>query len=191
MNGQRIGYIRVSSYEQNTDRQLDGIELDKTFTDHVSGKNTKRPELTRCLEYVREGDTLIVHSIDRFARSLDDLRHMVRTLIDRGVRIEFVKEGLKFSNHDDHISELVLNIMASIAQFERAIINERQREGIAIAKRKGKYIGRRPALNTAQADELRRRAAAGEKPSDLMYDFNIGKTTFYKAMKEQGDKITE
>jgi len=92
--GQRVGYLRVSTVDQNTDRQLDGIALDKVFTDKASGKDTNRPELTRALEYVREGDILVVHSMDRLARNLEDLRRIVRELTGRGVRVEFVKEAV-------------------------------------------------------------------------------------------------
>ena len=92
--GQRVGYQRVSTVDQNTDRQLDGVELDKVFTDKASGKDANRPELARALEYVREGDTLVVHSMDRLARNLEDLRRIVRELTGQGVQVEFVKESL-------------------------------------------------------------------------------------------------
>src|SRR4051794_18571971 len=92
MLGQRIGYIRVSSLDQQVARQLEGIEVDKTFTDKASGKDVKRPQLELLLSFVRTGDTVFVHSMDRLARNLDDLRRIVQTLTGKGVRIEFVKE---------------------------------------------------------------------------------------------------
>lgn len=97
MHGQRIGYIRVSTLDQNPDRQLEGVKVSKLFTDKASGKNTQRPELDALLDYVRDGDTLVVHSMDRLARNLDDLRRMVQQLTGRGVRFEFVKESLTFT----------------------------------------------------------------------------------------------
>ena len=100
MLGQRIGYIRVSTLEQHVDRQLEGIEVDKTFIDKASGKDTKRPQLALLMSFARAGDTVVVHSMDRLARNLDDLRRMVSTLTGRGVRIEFVKEHLSFTGDD-------------------------------------------------------------------------------------------
>jgi DNA invertase Pin-like site-specific DNA recombinase len=93
----RVGYVRVSSVEQNTVRQLDGIAVERTFTDKASGKDTIRPRLDEMLAFVRDGDTVIVHSMDRLARNLDDLRRVVRSLTGNGVRVEFVKEGLTFT----------------------------------------------------------------------------------------------
>ncbi|MBN8426766.1 MAG: recombinase family protein, partial [Xanthomonadales bacterium] len=97
MKGQRIGYIRVSSLDQNPERQLEQVAVDRVFTDKASGKDTQRPELDRLITFVREGDTVVVHSMDRLARNLDDLRRLVHTLTQRGVRIEFIKESLTFT----------------------------------------------------------------------------------------------
>src|SRR5665213_596871 len=145
-NGQRIGYVRVSTLDQNTDRQLDGIELDRVFTDKASGKDTQRPELQNALGYLREGDTLVVHSMDRLARNLDDLRRIVKELTDRGVAVQFIKENLTFTGESSSMSILLLSIMGAFAEFERSLLRERQREGITLAKRKGVYKGRRPSL---------------------------------------------
>ena len=111
MQGQRIGYIRVSSFDQNPDRQLEQIEVGKVFTDKASGKDTQRPELERLLAFVREGDTVVVHSMDRLARNLDDLRRIVQGLTQRGVRMEFVKEGLAFTGDDSPMANLMLSVM--------------------------------------------------------------------------------
>ncbi len=113
--GQRVGYIRVSTFDQNTDRQLEGVPLDCSFTDCVSGKDTKRPELTALLAFVREGDTGVVHSMDRLARNLDDLRRTVQTLTAKGVQIEFVKEGLTFTGEDSPMATLMLSVMGAFA----------------------------------------------------------------------------
>lgn len=162
VSGRRVGYIRVSSLDQATDRQLDGVQLDRTFTDRASGKDIARPQLEAMLSFVRDGDTVIAHSMDRLARNLDDLRALVRTLTGKGVRFEFVKEQLTFTGEDSPMANLLLSVMGAFAEFERALIRERQREGIALAKTRGAYRGRKQSLTPAQADELRARVAAGE-----------------------------
>jgi len=180
MKGQCIGYVRVSSLEQNTDRQLEGLELDRVFTDKVSGRDTKRPALEELLRFVREGDTVLVHSIDRLARDLDDLRRLVQDLTGRGVKLCFIKEGLTFTGEDDPMSKLMLSIMGAFAEFERALIRERQLEGIAIAKKKGVYKGRKKALNGEQVKELKERARNGERKSALAKAFCISRETLYR-----------
>ena len=147
----RVGYVRVSSLEQNTVRQLDGAEVERTFTDRASGKDTARPRLAEMLAFVREGDTVLVHSMDRLARDLEDLRGLVPTLTGKGVRVEFVKEGLVFTGEDSPMATLLLSVMGAFAEFERALILERQREGIAAARQRGAYTGRKPALTAGQA----------------------------------------
>jgi len=179
-SGKRVGYIRVSTLDQNTERQLDGVALDKTFTDKASGKDTKRPELQRALEYLREGDTLIVHSMDRLARNLDDLRKTVRDLTQKSVSVEFVKEHLTFTGEDSPMSVLMLSVMGAFAEFERALLRERQREGIALAKRRGVYKGRPPSLKPDRVTELRRRAAAGERMAALAREFRVSRQTLYR-----------
>src|SRR5271168_5662676 len=165
--GKRVGYIRVSSVDQNTGRQLEGVELDKTFTDKASGKDAKRPQLQAALDYLRDGDVLVVHSMDRLARNLDDLRRIVTELTGRGVQVQFVKEGMVFTGEDSAMSKLLLSVMGAFAEFERALLKERQREGIAIAKKAGVYKGRKPSLTLEKATELRRRIADGEKKAPL------------------------
>jgi DNA invertase Pin-like site-specific DNA recombinase len=177
--GQRIGYRRVSSLDQSTARQLEGVRLNKCFTDSASGKDTNRPQLRAALDYCREGDTLVVHSMDRLARSLVDLRQLVKDLTARGVAVEFVKENLRFVGDDAPIAVLLLSLLGAVAEFERSLILERQREGIAIAKAAGKYRGRRRALSAAQQDELRRRIAQGERKTDLALEFGISRETVY------------
>ncbi|HDS1736255.1 recombinase family protein [Pseudomonas sp. BP8] len=145
----RVGYIRVSSIDQNVDRQLDGVTLDKVFTDKESGATTDRPQLQAMLEYVREGDSIVVHSIDRFARSLSDLLKLVEDLTKRGIFIRFDKEQLEFTGEDNPTQQLMLSMMGAVAQFERAMIRERQREGIAKAKERGAYKGRTKTVDDA------------------------------------------
>ena len=134
---------RVSTVEQNAGRQLDGLTLDRTFTDRASGRDANRPELQELFKFARDGDTVIVHSMDRLARNLDDLRRIVQELNGRGVRIEFAKEQLSFSGEDSPMATLLLSVMGAFAEFERALIRERQREGVALAKELGAYKGRR------------------------------------------------
>ncbi len=183
MHGQRIGYIRVSTLDQNPDRQLEGAQVSKVFTDKASGKDTQRPQLDALLGYVRDGDTLVVHSMDRLARNLDDLRRLVQRLTGRGVRIEFIKEGLTFTGEDSPMANLLLSVMGAFAEFERELIRERQREGIALAKQRGAYRGRKPALNAAQVAELRRRAEAREPKAALAREFGISRATLYEYLR--------
>ena len=184
MVGQRIGYIRVSTIDQNTERQLDGIQLDKTFTDKASGKDTNRPELELMMSFVRSGDTVIVHSMDRLARDQNDLHKIVQTLTGKGVRIEFIKEHLTFSGDDSPISKLMLSVMGAVHEFERSLIKERQLEGIALAKKRGAFKGRKKSLSPAAVAELRKRIVAGMSKSLAAREFDISRETLYKYLKE-------
>lgn len=184
MNGQRIGYIRVSTTDQNTDRQLDGLTLDRTYTDKASGKDTNRPQLTEAISYARAGDTLVIHSLDRLARNLTDLKSIVAQLTGKGVTVEFVKERLTFTGEDSPMSHLLLNLMGAFAEFERAIIRERQAEGIALAKTRGVYRGRVSKLTPAQASELKQRAASGETKADLARHYGISRETLYSYLRQ-------
>ena len=183
MNGQRIGYIRVSTFDQNPERQLESIQGDRTFTDKASGKDVKRPQLEALMSFVRAGDTVVVHSMDRLARNLDDLRRIVQTLTQRGVHIEFVKEHLCFTGEDSPMANLMLSVMGAFAEFERALIKERQREGIALAKQRGAYRGRKKSLSDSEIAALRLRAAAGEKKTTLAREFGISRETLYQYLR--------
>ena len=179
----RVGYVRVSTVDQNTVRQLDGVELERVFTDKASGKDATRPQLDEMIAFVRDGDTVIVHSMDRLARNLDELRRLVRTLTGKGVRVEFVKESLTFTGEDSPMATLLLSVMGAFAEFERSLILERQREGIAAAKQRGVYTGRKPALTAEQSNQLRERAAAGERKSVLAREFGISRETVYSYLR--------
>lgn len=183
MKGQRIGYIRVSTIDQNTNRQLEGMQLDRIFTDKASGKDVKRPELESMLSFVRDGDAVIVHSMDRLARNLDDLRRIVKMLTERGARIEFVKEALVFTGDDSPMSTLLLNVMGAFAEFERSLIKERQKEGIALARAKGVYTGRKPTLSVGQVAELKEKIRLGIPKSKVARDFKISRETVYQYLK--------
>ena len=184
MQGQRIGYVRVSTFDQNPERQLDGVQVARMFTDKASGKDTQRPELERLLAFVREGDTVVVHSMDRLARNLDDLRRIVQGLTKRGVRIEFVKESLAFTGEDSPMANLILSVMGAFAEFERSLIRERQREGIALARQRGAYRGRKKSLNDEQIAELKRRVSVGEPKALIARDFGISRETLYQYLRE-------
>ena len=179
----KVGYIRVSSVDQNTDRQLEGITLDKVFEDKCSAKDTHRPQLQALLEYVREGDTIIIHSLDRLARNLDDLRRMVNDFTGRGIKVQFVKENMMFNGDDSSMSKLLLSIMGAFAEFERSLIRERQREGIAIAKEKGKFKGRKKAVPADRREEIKKRVAAGEKQTALAKEFGVSRETIRQYLK--------
>jgi DNA invertase Pin-like site-specific DNA recombinase len=183
MDGQRVGYVRVSGLDQNPDRQLEAVSVARTFTDKASGRDTRRPELDRLLAFVREGDTVVVHSMDRLARNLDVLRRVVQDLTRRGVRIEFVKEGLTFTGEDSPMANLMLSVMGAVAEFERALLRERQREGITLAKQRGAYRGRKRALNPEQIVEMKRRVAAGEQKARVARDMGICRETVYQYLR--------
>jgi DNA invertase Pin-like site-specific DNA recombinase len=186
INGKRIGYVRVSSEDQNDARQLEGMVLEKTFTDKASGKDTNRPKLQAMLEFVREGDHIYVHSMDRLSRSLRDLQETVERLTDKGISVSFVKEHLSFEPpstgadaHKTAYSTLMLQLLGAVSQFERALIKERQREGIAIAKTKKLYKGRKPALDKASASKLKEMAQAGVSKVEIAEKFGISRASVY------------
>lgn len=183
MKGQRIGYIRVSSYDQNPERQLEQEKLDRTFSDQASGKDVYRPQLKELLRFARDGDIVVVHSMDRLARNLDDLRTLVKKFTERGISIQFLKEGLTFTNEDSPMSNLLLSVMGAFAEFERALIKERQREGIEIAKKKGVYKGRKKSLSTEKITLLKQRIANGETKTHLAKEFGISRETLYQYLK--------
>lgn len=184
MQGQRVGYVRVSSFDQNPERQLESLRANRIFTDKTSGKNTQRVELEAMLAFVRESDTVVVHSMDRLARNLDDLRRLVQDLNRRGIRIEFVKENLTFTGEDSPLSNLMLSVMGAFAEFERALIRERQREGIVLAKQRGAYRGRKRSLTDEQIDQLRQRIAAGEPKARLAKELGVSRETVYQYLRE-------
>lgn len=190
MNGQRVAYKRVSSADQVHDRQLDGITFDREFSEKISGATAERPQLQECLAYLRHGDELHVHSIDRAARNLADLLRIIKELIHKGVSVHFHKESLTFTGETNPFQTLQLQIIGAVAEFERAIIHERQREGIAVAKRKGKHLGRRPSLNDAQelavVEEVARAAQNGQSVnlSDLARRYGVSRPTVRKTIKK-------
>ena len=187
MTGQKIGYARVSSIDQALDRQMDvlnGLELHRIFSDKLSGKNIDRVGLQEMLRFVREGDHLYVHSMDRLARNLIDLRNMITDLTKRKVQITFVKENLTFSGDDSPMSILLLNIMGAVSEFERTLIRERQAEGIKIAKQKGTYKGRAFVLSAEQVAEIRIKIDSGIPKSKIAKSYGICRETLYRYLSQ-------
>jgi DNA invertase Pin-like site-specific DNA recombinase len=176
MTGKRLGYIRVSTTDQNPDRQLENVQLDKRFVEFASSRSTDRPQLKSILDYAREDDIIFVHSMDRLARNLFDLKKIIHHLNEKNVSIHFYKENLIFSGDDSSMSKLILHIVGAVAEFELAFIAERQREGIAIAKAKGRYKGRKKKLTQDQEEQIKKiLTTTRKKITDIAREFNVSR----------------
>jgi DNA invertase Pin-like site-specific DNA recombinase len=177
----KIGYRRVSSLDQNLDRQDLG-PLDKIFEEKLSGATAKeRPELQNMMEFAREGDEVIVWSIDRMARDLRDLQTIIQTLLDKNVSIIFLSENLTFSaSSNDPFAKLQLHLMGAFAEFERSIIRKRQAEGIAKAKARGAYKGRKATIDANKIMELKQQGLGATKIANEM---GISRVSVYRALK--------
>lgn len=180
MTHQIVGYIRVSSPDQNPDRQLIDIELDMKFIDKVTGSNLDRAKLQECIAYVRKGDTLVIASIDRLARNLCDLQDVLITLINKGVIVKFIKENLTFSGNDDAMSILMLQMMGAFAEFEHSMIRSRQREGIDAAKKLGKHLGRPPTITPQLSREANLLKKEGVSIRQIAIRLKVCRATVYK-----------
>nr|WP_319490318.1 recombinase family protein [uncultured Desulfobacter sp.] len=180
-----VGYIRVSSIDQNTDLQLDGIPLDKTFVDNASGRETNRPAFKTCLEYLRGGDRLHVHSMDRLAQNLANLQNAVEGLTGQGIKVKFHKEGLEFTGEDSPMSKLLMKMMEAVAEFERSLIRERQAEGIKKALAKGVKFGRRPKLDATQERKVVALVESGQEKTAVAKKFGISRDTVYRIMRDR------
>lgn len=186
MSGKHVGYIRVSTVGQNSDRQLDGIQLDKVFEEKVSGRNAgSREVLNLCLDYLREHDTLHVHSIDRLARNMSDLLSIVDDLVKRDVTVKFHSEGLTFAPQtDDPMASLMLHMLGAFAEFERSLIGQRRKEGLEAARKRGKQIGRRKSLSDEDLSEIAQKLSKGGSKSDLAKEYGVSRTTLYAALNK-------
>jgi DNA invertase Pin-like site-specific DNA recombinase len=189
MTGQRVGYVRVSSFDQNLDRQLENEKIDRLFSEKASGKDIQRPQLKELLKFVREGDSVIVHSMDRLARNLDDLRKIVKELTSRDVSIKFIKENLTFDNQVSPMSNLLLSVMGAFAEFERSLIKERQREGIELAKKRGVYKGRRSSLSENQMQTIIDRLDSGEAKTSIAKSLGISRETLYQHLRKRDERL--
>lgn len=184
--GQKVGYIRVSTIEQNTESQkslLQNFKLDKVFEEKVSGKNTQRPQLQVMLEYVREGDTVYVKDLSRLARNTKDLLDIVEYLNNKGVGLFSIKESIDTSSN---FGKLMITFLGAIYEFERANLLERQKDGIAIAKKLGKYKGRKQIKKPANFSEIYEKWK-NRKISSLnaIRELNISEYAFYKFVREE------
>ncbi|MFS1420517.1 recombinase family protein [Vibrio splendidus] len=176
----RISYIRVSTVDQNTDRQE--IKADKTFTDTVSGSTTNRPQLELMKDFARQGDTITVHDISRLARNMKDLLELIEFFNNKGVAVEFRKESMTFTaDKSNPMNELMLNLLGSVYQFERSMMLERQKEGIAKAKAKGKYKGRK---STVDYDLIRETLLSGLSIRKTIEKTGYSMATVAKVSKE-------
>jgi len=185
-----VGYRRVSSPDQNPDRQLETVTLDKVFTDKSSGVTQKnRPAWAACLDFIREGDTLHVHSMDRLARSLTDLKGIVNRLTGEGITVVFHKENLTFTKEKaDPMSDLLLHVIGAVAEFERALIRERQREGIDLALKKGKRWGRPRALTKEQEQDILTIIKTTRIPkTQIARQFGVSRATVFRLVAKGGD----
>ncbi len=188
MTGKRIGYKRVSTAEQNPDRQLEGIPLDKVFIDYASAASLDRVKLQIMIEYAREDDIIIVHSMDRLARTVSDLKKIVDDFVSRKINVQFIKENLIFNGENSSLSNLILHIMGAFAEFEHAFIRERQAEGIEVAKKKGKFLGRKRKITDEQLEIIKQQLRTKKKRIDIARDFSISAFTLYNYINKMEEK---
>ena len=188
MTGKRIGYVRVSTIEQNPDRQLEGVQLDKKFIDYASAKSTDRPQLQAMLDFAREDDIVLVHSMDRLARNLRDLKSLVDGFINQKIEVHFIKENLKFGDVSDPFSTLMLHMIGAFAEFEYAFIKERQREGVALAKKRGVFHGRQKKLGPEKIEILQREVQTRRHRKDIAAELGISRFTLYRYIETLGLK---
>ena len=181
----KIGYIRVSTQEQNTMRQealMEALGVDEVYIDRMSGKNTNRPELQKMMEYVRKGDTVIVESISRFARNTRDLLELVEQLTAKGVEFVSKKEAIDTTTPT---GKFMLTVFGAVAELEREYILQRQREGISIAKEQGKYKGRKP-IQVPEFEQITAKWRSGAiTAAEAMRTLHVSKSTFYRRIKQQ------
>ncbi|WP_165165256.1 recombinase family protein [Corynebacterium qintianiae] len=190
--GQILGYARVSSADQHADRQLDAItnfstreysRLDMLYVDKASGKSMQRPQFMEMDRFARAGDTVVIHSPDRLARSLKDLIAQLDDWRERSIEVRFITQPA--FDQQDATGNLTLQILGAVSEFERALILERQREGIAAAKARGKYKETRK-LTPEQAAEIRAKHINGVKRGRLAQDYSVSGSTIYNVVRGRG-----
>lgn len=178
--GLKIGYIRVSTIDQNEARQLEGLQLDKVFIDKCSAGTLDRPGLDQVREFAREGDQVYIHSLDRLGRNVDQVKKIIDFFLEKKVVVVFVRENITVDQNTTGLSAFILTMLSAFAEFERAIIRERQAEGIRIAKSRGKYKGRKPVITPEMADQINFMVNCGQKITDICRHYNISRNTFYR-----------
>ncbi len=184
MVGQRIGYIRISTLDQAAQKQLDGITLNQIFTENSSAKDANRPELQEMIRFVKKGDTIVIDSMDRLAKTLDDLRSFVKIILSKGVSVEFVKEKLLFTIDDLPTANLMMSVMGAFIEFERAVVKECQREDIVLAKNRGAYKGRKRELSAETVAIIKKSIEEGKMKSEVAKAFGISRETLYRYLDE-------
>lgn len=180
--GELIGYARVSSMDQNDDRQIAALKeagCEQIFSDKVSGANAERKELDALKSYARKGDTVVVMSFDRLARNLIDMHSLVKEFTDKGVTLKFLKEGQSFSGNDSPMAKFILNLMTSFAELERSMIRERQREGIVLAKARGAFKGGKLRLTEQQQKYLYDAVDIGVPKTVIAKKLGVSQVTVY------------
>lgn len=180
-----FNYIRVSTVFQNTDRQLIDVPCDRTYEEKVSGKNTDRPQLQAMLQNIRSGDKINVHELSRLARNTQDLLKIVDQIVSTGATIFFHKENLIFNGDkkDDPFQKLMLTMLGAISTFERDLMLERQREGIAVAKSKGKYKGRPSNFTADVVKKIKLEFANTKNKAELARNYEISRGYLYELVK--------
>lgn len=178
-----FNYIRVSTTDQNTERQLLDIPCDRAYIEKISGKNTNRPELQAMLLNIRTGDVINVHSMDRLARNTKDLLNLVEEITAKGAKIIFYKENLMFaSDKQDPYQKMMMTMLGAVAELERNLILERIREGVALAKMHGKYKGGQPKLTAEQVEEIKSLINNRTPITHIAKQYNVSRRTIYNYM---------
>ena len=180
-----FNYKRVSTTEQNTERQLIGVDCDREFIETASGKDTNRIQLQALLGVIRKGDLINIHELSRLARNTQDLLNIVNEIVEKGASIKFLKENLSFDGKkkDDAFQKLMLTMLGAISTFERDLLLERQREGIALAKKKGKYKGRPSRFSSEKIEEIKKLFGERDNKAELAKELNISRGYLYQVVK--------
>ncbi|QOJ13991.1 MAG: recombinase family protein [Planctomycetia bacterium] len=182
--GQRLGYVYVGVGDRDAHRQLEGEELDRIFMDIATDRNNRRPQRNALFAHAHAGDTIVAQRMAGLARNADELRRIVLRETARGVHVQFVKERLVFTSEGSPMTDLLLTMLGAVADFERTLLKERHREGVALARQRGIYGGRRRKLSSERVQELRARAASGERKARLAREFGISRETLYQYLRE-------
>lgn len=181
----KIGYGRVSTLEQSLDTQIDALTAagcENVYLEKASGKNTDRPELQKCLEFLRPDDTLVIFKLDRLGRSIRDLIDIAAKLQQRGIHLQSITEGIDTTTP---AGKLVFHFLAALAEFERDLIRERTMKGLAAARARGRKGGRKPKLSAVQKQAVIAMAGKRENTvSEIIEAFGISETTYRRVLKE-------
>lgn len=191
-----IGYARVSSKEQNEARQLKSLKdagCERIYTEKVSGATTDRPELQRMLDELQHGDIIVIHELSRLSRSTRDLLDLVEIIKDKGAGLRSINDKWLDMSEDNPMGEFIFTVFSGLAQYERKLIKQRQSEGIAIAKAKGKYKGKQTKLTKGGEEEVRMKAIIdayknGVSIADIRKTYKVGTGTIYRLLEREGIK---